>query len=67
MRLGHDHPDVNANTGSSIAATPMARLASSAIAEWLQKSKRWRVSFDPTDQNPAQIATAIGAPISTGR
>ena len=45
----------------------MARLASSAMAEWLQKSKRWRVSFDPTDQNPAQIATAIGAPISTGR
>ena len=66
-RLGHDHPEVNANSGSRSPTTPMARLASSAMAVWVQKSKRWRVSFEPTDQIPAQIATATGPPISTGR
>ena len=56
-------------TGSVRTVLVLALLFSvwNAAELWLQKSKRWRVSFDPTDQNPAQIATAIGVPISTGR
>ena len=47
IRLGHAHPDVNAKTGSTSAATSIASIARIAMRTWLQKSNRWRISFDP--------------------